>query len=144
MITNLICVITIALATNTFERFPQHMVAASPPEGSNPFQAVFYHKWEPDVNPTNKFIVQSVVQTTTYTFDLGGVLKSFSESKEIKITETALTKGEPTWKPFATNDVFWIDQNGRVNQSNGIDWRMSTNWPNQIIHGPNPSWEIPK
>lgn len=62
--TNLFALI---LLTNVTETFPQMTVPASPPDGANPFNAVFYSKTVPVTNPTEKWITTSIVERVTFT-----------------------------------------------------------------------------
>lgn len=63
MITNIVAAVTVALATNVTERFPQHLVSDNHIWSSNNIgDAVFYGRWETVPNPKEKWVTTNVVE----------------------------------------------------------------------------------
>lgn len=103
MITNIVAVVTIALATNVTERFPQELVPDNHLWASNTIQnAVFCGRWQDIPNPREKWIITNVVEHHDITFNWDhGQCEEFYD-KAITNWTTHYEKKED-WTRSATN-----------------------------------------
>jgi hypothetical protein len=72
MLTNLVATIIVSLVTNTTETLPQEIVPAPPPEGANPFNAVFYSKLQPVKDPKEKWVTTTIERVTKFQWQHDG------------------------------------------------------------------------
>jgi hypothetical protein len=112
MITNLVAAVTIALATNVTERFPQELVPDNHIWSSNTIgYTVFYARWKDVDNPKEKWITTNVVEHHDITFNWDhGQCEEFYD-KPVTNWSTHFEK-QDGWNRSATNTpppASWIE-----------------------------------
>lgn len=112
MLTNIVAVVTIALATNVTEEFRQELVADNHNGASNTMgEAVFYGRWQDVANPREKWITTNVTEVHTLSFEYDGY--KYAEFYPVPITNwTTHFEKLDGWTPSATNTpppTSWID-----------------------------------